>query len=112
MENNIICIPNLYFSYIIIVYRLDLLVTVLDRYISRIQETGLLERWHRTLVEDYRRSQGLPPVQISPEEDALRPLSLEDTQGPFIAAALGLGSATVVFFVEILSVVVKRKGTN
>ncbi|XP_063609032.1 glutamate receptor ionotropic, delta-2-like [Penaeus indicus] len=83
-----------------------------DKYISRIQEAGLLDHWHRTFVADYRRSQGLPPVLTPPEEDALRPLSLEDTQGPFIAAALGLGSAMVVFLVEILLVVVKGESAN
>ncbi|ROT76759.1 Variant Ionotropic Glutamate Receptor [Penaeus vannamei] len=81
-----------------------------NKYISRILEAGLLDQWHRTLVADFRRSQGLLPVQTPPEKEGLHPLSLEDTQGPFIAAAFGLISATVVFLVEMMSVVVKGGG--
>lgn len=86
--------------------------TILDRYITRILEAGLIDYWHRTLTEDYRRSQGLPSAQTPPEKDPLRPLSVEDIQGPFIAAAFGLGAATVVFLVEVLSFHAKRVGTN
>lgn len=66
--------------------------------------SGLVEFWHRSIVDKFRRSTGQVSDGVTSEQDTnLQALTLENLQGAFIVMGLGTFLSLSVLFFEILT---------
>ena len=76
----------------------------LDRYLQHMSHSGLVEFWHRSIVDKFRRSTGQVSDGVTSEQDTnLQALTLENLQGAFIVMGLGTFLSLSVLFFEILT---------
>ncbi|XP_066961608.1 ionotropic receptor 21a-like [Macrobrachium rosenbergii] len=77
---------------------------VFDRYLERMTHSGLVEYWHRSVVDKFQHSTGqLTGSEFSGEMTSLRPLTLENLQGAFIVMGLGTVLAILVLLIEVIT---------
>ncbi|XP_068239492.1 glutamate receptor-like [Palaemon carinicauda] len=79
--------------------------SLFDRYLERMTHSGLVEYWHRSVVDKFQRSTGqVVASDFSGEKINLQALTLDNLQGAFIAMGLGTVLSIFVLLFEILTI--------
>ena len=75
----------------------------LSRNVLRLLQAGLVEKWIQKAVAQHRRERD--------EAEGVRAMALHDMQSAFFCLALGVGAALIAFAAEMLTVLIRRRGT-